>query len=654
MKAYQMKITIKDSHPPIWRRFIVPAELSFSQLSVVLNEVMGWSGYHLFSFEFHSLGLLLEEGEEFGDEFEDDWILDDYDRDDASLIMLEAYLDEEKRFTYTYDFGDDWRHSVVVEKIIDDYEYNYPTVLKFKGDTPYEDCGGIDRYYEMLQTLENPSDPEYELLKEWTENHFTRKYDLEQVNSTLQSYKLENKKSKPMRQKEIYDELLVKGKGFKRIQGFKESVYRDYDGPDDYDDDDFVADDFAADMLTEIEAMLEDIEKRLIDSEKRLNGTMRQNWAARHDNDTLQDIYRDYTKDILVDIAKLHHIKGYSKYKKEELIEFLAQKVLDEEVMSRYLTFLTDEELALLDKPSASGSGEKLSAKETDHALYLVGAGYCGMSGDGDVVVPAEVRQRYREICSSEWKKARRQALELCCYLNGAADLYGICPVSQVIELYSKYTGKHLDEMAVYSFCELIPDVKKDFYTHGMQLIHKNYSEPYQLTELKRQQEGKPFYIPSRKEIEMLGSEGFLPFDSTMDDLRDVFSNQLDMDYEDAQYFAAHMQRTFRAGFSVDDALEWMDENDMLFQAGMEELFRKHLNAVFRHTRKRADRGNLPKIQKGAEEPLKNDDSILPFYHQKENIVEFPVDVKKKIYPNDPCPCGSGKKYKKCCGRNKK
>lgn len=24
----------------------------------------------------------------------------------------------------------------------------------------------------------------------------------------------------------------------------------------------------------------------------------------------------------------------------------------------------------------------------------------------------------------------------------------------------------------------------------------------------------------------------------------------------------------------------------------------------------------------------------------------------KKIFPNDPCPCGSGKKYKKCCGRN--
>lgn len=28
------------------------------------------------------------------------------------------------------------------------------------------------------------------------------------------------------------------------------------------------------------------------------------------------------------------------------------------------------------------------------------------------------------------------------------------------------------------------------------------------------------------------------------------------------------------------------------------------------------------------------------------------VVKEAKIYPNDPCPCGSGKKYKKCCGKN--
>ena len=37
------------------------------------------------------------------------------------------------------------------------------------------------------------------------------------------------------------------------------------------------------------------------------------------------------------------------------------------------------------------------------------------------------------------------------------------------------------------------------------------------------------------------------------------------------------------------------------------------------------------------------------YREQKESTT---VHKDKKIYPNDPCPCGSGKKYKKCCGRN--
>ena len=38
-------------------------------------------------------------------------------------------------------------------------------------------------------------------------------------------------------------------------------------------------------------------------------------------------------------------------------------------------------------------------------------------------------------------------------------------------------------------------------------------------------------------------------------------------------------------------------------------------------------------------------DGFYPSFHE-------PVVKPPKIYPNDPCPCGSGKKYKKCCGKN--
>lgn len=44
------------------------------------------------------------------------------------------------------------------------------------------------------------------------------------------------------------------------------------------------------------------------------------------------------------------------------------------------------------------------------------------------------------------------------------------------------------------------------------------------------------------------------------------------------------------------------------------------------------------------EETLKN------LYHEQK--ISTTVVKDQKVYPNDPCPCGSGKKYKKCCGRN--
>lgn len=64
MKAYQLKIAINDSHPPIWRRLVVPAGISFSQLTVILNITMGWSGYHLSDYEFKDYDLIISDDPE--------------------------------------------------------------------------------------------------------------------------------------------------------------------------------------------------------------------------------------------------------------------------------------------------------------------------------------------------------------------------------------------------------------------------------------------------------------------------------------------------------------------------------------------------------------------------------------------------------------
>lgn len=67
MKAFQLKMVIKDSRPPIWRRIIVPVGITFVQLSMILNKAMGWSGYHLFEMEFYHEKIRIVKGaDEFG------------------------------------------------------------------------------------------------------------------------------------------------------------------------------------------------------------------------------------------------------------------------------------------------------------------------------------------------------------------------------------------------------------------------------------------------------------------------------------------------------------------------------------------------------------------------------------------------------------
>ena len=38
--------------------------------------------------------------------------------------------------------------------------------------------------------------------------------------------------------------------------------------------------------------------------------------------------------------------------------------------------------------------------------------------------------------------------------------------------------------------------------------------------------------------------------------------------------------------------------------------------------------------------------------NKDDSVQKGPIKKEVKVYPNDPCPCGSGKKYKQCCGRN--
>lgn len=181
LAVYQFKVTLKGIRPPIWRRFQVTNNITLYKLHLVLQRVMGWDNYHLYQFFIQGIS--------YGDP-DPDYGLTDVN---ARKVRLWQVLTEPKmKFVYQYDFGDDWRHEVVLEKTLPPVEgAQYPVCLAGARACPPEDCGGTWGYQELLQTISDPEHEEYEETMEWLGGEFDPEaFDLERINWELKRLRL--------------------------------------------------------------------------------------------------------------------------------------------------------------------------------------------------------------------------------------------------------------------------------------------------------------------------------------------------------------------------------------------------------------------------------------------------------------------------------
>ena len=91
------------------------------------------------------------------------------------------------RFRYDYDFGDDWEHSIEIEKTLHAEEgVRYPRCVKGESACPPEDSGGPYGYPYLLEKLQDPKHDEHEEALEWVGNDFDpEKFNLDEVNEEL-------------------------------------------------------------------------------------------------------------------------------------------------------------------------------------------------------------------------------------------------------------------------------------------------------------------------------------------------------------------------------------------------------------------------------------------------------------------------------------
>ena len=165
------------------RRLRVPAGITFERLHKLLQKAFGWKDYHLYSF-----GLFKEWSRNYYAAPDIELVLesDQYDAYEANPearsiagVKLSDYVPDYQKIMYCYDFGDDWRHYIEIENIIDSCGEELPVLLSGEGDAPPEDVGGSGGFAEFLEIIANPEHEDYGHMTEWAKSQWWKPFDFE-------------------------------------------------------------------------------------------------------------------------------------------------------------------------------------------------------------------------------------------------------------------------------------------------------------------------------------------------------------------------------------------------------------------------------------------------------------------------------------------
>jgi len=160
--VYRFKIILQDTDPVIWRR-IETKDVTLEKLHELIQTAMGWTNSHLHQFEIAD-ARYTDPRFIIGD-------FDDFGAIDYSGIHISDLVSKhgsELRMGYEYDFGDGWRHDVVLEKVTESEPgAKYPRCIDGARACPPEDVGGVYGFADYVAAITNPNHREYGDLLEW-------------------------------------------------------------------------------------------------------------------------------------------------------------------------------------------------------------------------------------------------------------------------------------------------------------------------------------------------------------------------------------------------------------------------------------------------------------------------------------------------------
>ena len=601
MEFYKVKITRKGTKPPIWRRCLVPADITFAQMAVVLEEILEYETSSLYEFEFFQKKVRIREWTEDGETAT--W---QYDFQNAADTFVNDLMNTEKWFTFRIHAEEklpEYRVDIenrVKKAVLDegDKEVCFPVIMKEvsrEDEEIWTDVLERNAYLEETFKLQDGESDyrSFEEIKADTENN---KILITSTNPV--SRELHNKQSADSIMREFTDNYL---------------------NP------------FIEKKMAELE-LKEEVSR----------------------NPDVKEYLLSYKKEDLEEKAKEFNITC-SGSTKEELVEEIAKYVLSPEGMREIFLQADEWEAdafeAVLDKKC-------FLAEEADWIKlgWLSDAGYVVSYSDHHAEVPEAVISLYKEINTPEFHKLCRQVSWMRSCQTMLGFIYAIAPLKIVYRMYRRRPDY---KVSYDEFLEILKQVPKNdnmCIVRDDKMILKTVLRENLYERIEEYQGDREFYMPTPEEVLDYARHGYPSENPAYKKLENFLRDEL---HQNALQIRELMYIVFKE-FSMDgmlsDIMEEFNSRNIVFASEKQtEEFAAIMMNVNNNTRMLDFRGYTPNEiarMSSPEAPSNVMPSILPMGSIAATPSFIPSNAAtKKIYPNDPCPCGSGKKYKKCCGR---
>ncbi|GIP50384.1 zinc chelation protein SecC [Paenibacillus sp. J53TS2] len=364
----------------------------------------------------------------------------------------------------------------------------------------------------------------------------------------------------------------------------------------------------------------------------------------------LAEILPSLTKTRLAALASVYNISGRSKMKKEELIAAVQAGMEDSEMLQTAFLNSRPKEWELFGS-LLDGSYQPSNATPFGYYYYFLDRGLLFTFFENNqlyLVIPDEVKSAIRKLDQPSFRKALQRSHQLYNYLMSAINLYGIIAPAKLVEIINAQNGgESISEEELLQQLESFLQRTDQYFELRKGYIASLDMEDKEFEDLVDKVQGKPHFVPDQQELFKYADHDYFEITPQLTALREFVTKEFRLDPESAEYLVDDIQLSCSMEASLQDLLYEFERRDLDFTSQQQAQQTVALiTDVYDHTRMWSNAGHtLDELRQMQE--MSGDQPATPSI--RGHIVQ---QVRSnKIGRNEPCPCGSGLKYKKCCGK---